>query len=219
MTTPTDLAVEYVAADTLLTHPDNPRRGNVDTIGESLAENGQYKPLVVQRGSNHVLAGNHTLLALRAQGVDRVAVVYLDVDDTRARKILLADNRTSDRSRYDDQALLDALAALEGDLLGTGYTVDDQDDLTYLLQGVAEVALPGTDAHFNETDDELAARADQYANRTTLAARGVAEVVLIVQAEQKEELYAWLQELRERWGAELSNGEVVMEAVRRAVTA
>lgn len=219
MTTPTDLAVEYVAADTLLTHPDNPRRGNVETIAESLTENGQYKPLVVQRGTNHVLAGNHTLLALRAQGVDRVAVVYLDVDDTRARKILLADNRTSDRSRYDDEALLDALAALNGDLAGTGYTADDQDDLMYLLQGVAEVALPGTDAHYNETEEELAARAEQLANRSTLEARGVAEVVLIVPAAQKEELLGWFQELRGRWGEDMSNGEVVVQAVRKAVQA
>jgi hypothetical protein len=212
-------AVAEVSVSELVPHPQNPRRGSVDLIKESLEANGQYKPLVVQRSTGHVLAGNHTLTAAEALGWETISVVYVDVDDPAALKILLADNRTSDKARYDDDTLLEALAALEGDFTGTGYTIDDHDDLTYLLQGIAEVAVPITDAHYNESEEELAARTERFSGHESLASRGVAEMVLVVKGEQKEQMFAWFQDLRGRWGDELSNGDLVYEAVRRAVQA
>lgn len=210
-------AVAEVPVSGLVPHPANPRRGSVDLIKASLEANGQYKPLVVQRGTNHVLAGNHTLAAAEALEWETVAVVYVDVDDAQALKILLADNRTSDKSRYDDTALLEALEALNGDFVGTGWSMDDHEDLTYLLQGVAEVAVPVTDAHYNETPEQTAAREQQFSQREPFAARGIAEMVIIVKAEQKEELFTWFEELRNRWDPDLTNGDVVHEAIRRAV--
>lgn len=212
-------AVAEVPVSSLVPHPANPRRGSVDLIKQSLEANGQYKPLVVQRGTNHVLAGNHTLAAAEGLEWDTISVVFVDVDDEQALKILLADNRTSDKSRYDDAALLEALEALNGAYEGTGWTLDDQEDLTYLLQGIAEVAVPQTDAHFNETEEELAARTERFSGHESLASRGVAEMVLVVKGEQKEQMFAWFQELRGRWGDELTNGDLAYEAVRRAVQA
>lgn len=210
-------AVAEVPVSELVPHPANPRRGSVDLIKQSLKANGQYKPLVVQRGTNHVLAGNHTLAAAEGLEWETISVVYVDVDDQAALKILLADNRTSDKSRYDDASLLEALEALNGEYEGTGWSLDDHEDLTYLLQGVAEVAAPVTDAHFNETDEEMTARQARLDNYSTMASRGVAEMVLIVKAEQKEELFTWFEELRQRWDPDLTNGDVVHEAIRRAV--
>lgn len=210
-------AVAEVPVSELVPHPANPRRGSVELIKQSLAANGQYKPLVVQRGTNHVLAGNHTLAAAEGLEWETISVVYVDVDDQQALKILLADNRTSDKSRYDDAALLEALEALNGEYEGTGWTLDDAEDLTYLLQGVAEVAVPETDAHYNETDEEMAQRRERLDNYSTMDARGVAEMILIVKKEQKEELFGWFEELRQRWDPDLTNGDVVHEAIRRAV--
>ena len=59
-------------------------------------------------------------------------VFWVDVDDKEARKILLADNRTSDLASYDDHALLDILRGIaieDGNLIGTGFDTDDLDDL------------------------------------------------------------------------------------------
>lgn len=212
-------AVAEVPVSELVPHPANPRRGSVDLIKQSLKANGQYKPLVVQRGTNHVLAGNHTLAAAEGLEWETISVVYVDVDDEQALKILLADNRTSDKSRYDDSALLEALEALNGDFAGTGWTIDDQEDLSYLLQGIAEVSVPDTDAHYNETEEQMGERQARLDNYSTMASRGVAEMVLIVKGEQKEEMFAWFEELRGRWGSELTNGDVAYEAVRRAVQA
>lgn len=105
----------------------------MDAIKASVEENGQYKPLVVQKSTMRVLAGNHTLEALKASGATSVPVYLIDVDDERAKRIVLADNRTSDVAAYDDALLAELLKDLQqtkGGLAGTGY---DEDALAQLL--------------------------------------------------------------------------------------
>jgi ParB-like chromosome segregation protein Spo0J len=124
---------EYPTGD-LVEHPENPRRGDVDAIARSIDSNGFYGTIVVQESTGRVLAGNHRLRAARSAGLDVVPVVVIDVDDDRARRILLADNRTSDLGTYDDELLrnlLAELAATVDELQGTGYSPDD---LTALLE-------------------------------------------------------------------------------------
>ena len=52
-------AYELVAPRALRPHPRNPRRGDVDAIEESIAENGFYGCVVAQRSTGYILAGNH----------------------------------------------------------------------------------------------------------------------------------------------------------------
>jgi DNA modification methylase len=116
---------ETVPVDALSTFEGNPRRGDVDAIAASLRSNGQYKPIVVNRGSqtgraNEVLAGNHTLLAARGLDWPTIEVAFVDVDTAGARAIVAADNRTSDLGSYDQQALFELLDSLDT-LDGTGY--------------------------------------------------------------------------------------------------
>jgi hypothetical protein len=127
------LAPEVVATDSIRPHPDNPRNGDTDVIAESIGENALYRAILVQRSTGYILAGNHTYAAAIERGADRIPAVLVDVDDDRARKIMLADNRTADMGRYDEAQLLEVLAALEGDLVGTGYTGEDVDNITALL--------------------------------------------------------------------------------------
>lgn len=115
----------------------NPRKGNVDVIAGSLMVNGQYKPIVINRGThtgrhNEVLAGNHTVKAMRDlatqypddQRWSAVLVHYVDVDDDQAARIVAVDNRAADLAVYDDDTLAELLGDLS-DLTGTGYTDED----------------------------------------------------------------------------------------------
>jgi len=122
------LAIEYVPADAVQRHPDNPRQGDVGAIHTSITKNGVYRPLIVQRSTGYILAGNHTYEAMLYSDMDEVPVVYRDVDDETARRIMLADNRTADLGDYDNAVLADLLQSLP-DLDGTGYDGDDLDDL------------------------------------------------------------------------------------------
>lgn len=124
----------------------NPRRGDIDAIAESLTRNGQYRPIVVNKATSEILAGNHTYAAARRLGWAHVAVTFVDVDEDQAARIVLADNRTADLGHYDDDLLADLLRSLDGgDLTGTGY---DQDDLDALLATPApadiEIVEPDT---------------------------------------------------------------------------
>ncbi|MDN3029446.1 ParB/RepB/Spo0J family partition protein [Streptomyces sp. S.PB5] len=137
---PASLAELAVPVDELAPYHRNPRAGDLDSIAESLAVNGQYRPIVVNRGTqtgrpNEILAGNHTFKAAKQLGWDTIAVTWLDVDDDAAAKIVIVDNRTSDLAGYDTVLLADILTDLP-DLQGTGY---DQEQLDQLLD---ETALP-----------------------------------------------------------------------------
>jgi ParB-like chromosome segregation protein Spo0J len=130
-----DLAVERVPVAELRTYHRNPRIGDVDAIRRSLTVNGQYRPIVANRGTHtgrpsEVLAGNHTLMAARDAGWADIAVCWVDVDGDQAARIVAADNRTADLGAYDEEILAALLGELP-DLEGTGYT---DDDLAKLLE-------------------------------------------------------------------------------------
>ena len=128
--------VQHVPIDRVRAHPANPREGDVGAIWESIQENGFFGALVVQESSGCILAGNHRWMAAKEAGMQEVPVIYVDVDDERAMRILLADNRTNDVATYDGETLADLLEHLESTddgLAGTGYDGDALDELLHDL--------------------------------------------------------------------------------------
>lgn len=121
-----------IPIDAIRRHPKNPRRGDVAEIGKSIAKNGFYGAIVVQKSTNYIIRGNHTWLAAQRKGLKEVPVLVADVDDATALRILAADNRTGDLATYDDQELLHLLQEIDqdyGGLEGTGYAEVDLDGL------------------------------------------------------------------------------------------
>ncbi|MDF5756634.1 ParB N-terminal domain-containing protein [Spongiactinospora sp. TRM90649] len=127
-----------VAVAELEPHPNNPHRGDVEVIGESIDENGFFGAVLVQRSRMRIIAGEHRWRGAMARGLAEVPCVLIDVDDERARRILLADNRTAALGYEDPEALAALLASLD-DLAGTGYSDGDLADVTRL------VAVPDLD--------------------------------------------------------------------------
>jgi len=122
--------------DSVQPHPRNVRQGDVGAIANSLEVNGQYRPIVVHKTSNNILAGNHTYKAAVSLGWTQIAITYVDCTDDQALKILLADNKANDLASYDDNGLADLLKDLVGGpgLDGTLYELSDLDDLIALLE-------------------------------------------------------------------------------------
>jgi len=138
-----DLAVEI---DSVRPFPGNARDGDIGQLTVSLAENGQYRPIVVniregtQYGDMAILAGNHTWQAARVLGWDRIAATFVNVDDMHAKRINVVDNRSNDLATYDDQALADILTGIIAEvgpigLDGTGFDTDDLDDIIRMIDG------------------------------------------------------------------------------------
>lgn len=118
-----------VRLDTLEHWPGNARRGDTEAVAASLEAHGQYRPLLVQKSTRRVIAGNHTMRALGELGRSDALVDFIDVDDEQGGRINLVDNRTQDLASYDNTALAEQLAGLGGDFDGTGYDQADYDAL------------------------------------------------------------------------------------------
>ncbi|WP_345486004.1 ParB N-terminal domain-containing protein, partial [Planotetraspora phitsanulokensis] len=113
-------------------HPENPHRGDVDVIAESIDANGFYGTVLVQKSRMRIIAGEHRWRGAQAKGLPAVPAVVVDVDDETAKRIMLADNRTAEFGEYDEAVLSDLLRGLP-DLDGTGWS---DDDLSELLDGL-----------------------------------------------------------------------------------
>jgi len=132
-------------------HYENPRNGDIDAIAESILKNGLYRPVYAQRSTGMILAGNHTYAAAMSLGATQLPVVWLDVDDSQAKRILLADNKIADLGGYDQALLLNLLQQVseEADaLLGTGYTERDMEQIAALLDHMADEQLDAAEALF-----------------------------------------------------------------------
>lgn len=124
---------ELVDVDLLVEHPDNPNRGDVELIQESIQVNGFYGACLVQRSTNYILAGNHRWKAAKAEGLRKVPVLWTDADEVEALRLLLVDNESARASGYDAEVLDTVLARLgelsDGDLAGSGFRLEQLEDL------------------------------------------------------------------------------------------
>lgn len=186
------------------THPRNVRQGDVGAICESLEKNGQYRPIVVQTSTGHILAGNHTFLAAKSLGWKEIAATFIDCDDESALRILLVDNRANDLAMYDDRALAEVLKELQASdfgLDGSLFTGDDLDDLLYRLEGTVGMA----DTEKGLGDEDVA----EHDTRTLLLPYEIKDYI---------DLTKKLSELRKELDCE-TNSEAVKQLINVAYEA
>ena len=132
------LKIEHEPIDNVTPHPENANNGDVQKLDESIDLTGFYAPIIVQSSTGYILAGNHRWEVMKARGEQTIPVVYVDVTDIEAKRIMVADNRIT-RLGEDDPAvlagLLEQIAGTDEGLLGTGF---DAGYLQNLLEGLDE---------------------------------------------------------------------------------
>ena len=128
-----NLGTETIHIDVLMQHPKNPNVGDLGAIRSSIRENGFYGTVIARKAGPvyEVLAGWHRTVAAAAEGLTEVPVTLVEADDVLAVRIMLADNETARRGRYDKDVLDELLGSLES-LDGTGFD-DDLDALADIL--------------------------------------------------------------------------------------
>lgn len=148
---------ELVEINKLKPYDKNPRKGNIKAIADSLTVNKQYRPIVVQKKTKKILAGNHTWQAAKALGWSKISVVFVDVNDEEAKRIVLADNRTTDLAGYDDKILAELLKSLDSPE-GTGYS---ETDMQVLLDKADEALSSLSEIGYDDdTYSEVMAQSD-----------------------------------------------------------
>lgn len=189
---------EDVSVEALQQHPRNPRKGSVAAISSSIDANGFYGAVVVQRGTNYILAGNHRFLAAKEAGWETVPVIWVEVDDEAATRILLADNRTADIAGYDDAALRDLLTeiAATGSMEGTGYLAEDLEEV---LAASAKAAAEAVD---ELTDKPELEKQDNWNPQAVISYN-----LIFDNEEQKDHWFDFMKFLRAKLGEEGTNAE------------
>lgn len=128
---------ELVDVGRLKQHPRNPNQGDLGAVMESVDTNGFWGAVIAQRSTGYVLAGNYRLMAARELKIDKLPTIWVDVDDERALRVLVADNRVG-RLGIDDKDILSdllmQLALTNTGLDGLGYDGDDLDDMLNEMQ-------------------------------------------------------------------------------------
>lgn len=135
-------------------HPENPNVGNVDAINESIEENGWYGAVLVQESTGFIVAGNHRWRKARDRGAEEIPVIWLDVDDATALKILLGDNKIAGLGVIDEEKLQSVMDQLP-DLRGTGFGLE-------AIQTAEEEADAAADAEPEEPEEEAPVPDDVY---------------------------------------------------------
>ena len=88
--------------------PNNARKHspqNILAIKQSLQENPQYRPFVVQKGTNKICVGNGMYIAMKELGIKEGWVEYRDLDDKQFARLSVTDNRTAELAEWDTERL------------------------------------------------------------------------------------------------------------------
>ncbi len=129
-----------VPVDLIEPDPANPNEGDVGAIVEAIDELGFYGAVYLRpiEGDRYMLiAGEHRWRAVIARnGTSIPALINTEVDHRNALRMLVGDNRIARLGRDDPRKLVPVLADLSGDdtgLTGTGFDLDDLDDLVHQM--------------------------------------------------------------------------------------
>lgn len=165
----------------------NPRKGDVESIKKSYERFGQRKPIVADRATGEIIAGNHQYLAAKELGWSEMAVVFVDDDRETAIAYGVADNRIGQLGEWDVEELVFALEEIGLDAIDSvGFSEADVEDFRALLDehqmsapaiAMMDGGLRDADGGTSQVDSETKVKKDatyaefleRYANRAVRA--------------------------------------------------
>ena len=157
--------IQWVPLESVQLNPENPRLNDpaVEPVMQSIARFGFRVPIVVNRRTGLIEAGNTRWKAAKRMGLTEVPVIYADDDEVTALAFALADNRTAEIATWDEPSLADLLKRLEaeGELSASGFS---DDDLGSLLARLDAEEKRGREETFDA--DQAMAEAEQQKGPT-----------------------------------------------------
>jgi len=110
-----DLTIEHVEVASLHAHPQNPRAHpakQIKRIAQSIRTFGFRMPVIIDADSR-LICGHARVQACKQIGIERVpAVRVTDLDDAKLRALMIADNRLTEASEWDERLLGENLKIL-----------------------------------------------------------------------------------------------------------
>jgi DNA modification methylase len=144
-----NLRIQYASLASLKPDPANPRlhgKKQVEQIAASIQTFGFNVPILVD-SSGCVIAGHGRLAAAKLLKLDRVPIIRIEhLSDAQMRAFMIADNRLTENSVWDDHLLAEQLKALA--VLELDFSIDvtgfEMGEIDVMIEGLAP-ASPGKD--------------------------------------------------------------------------
>ena len=170
------LTIQYKKIDELIPYARNSRThsdAQVAQIAASIKEFGWTNPVLMD-GDNGIIAGHGRVLAARVLGQTEIPTIELShMTDIQKRAYIIADNKLSLISNWDEELLMLEIKDLEdaGYNLGhTGFSMEELDALNPFIKD------------------------EEYTNKTTDEARNL----LMIECKEENELAKLFAEMEER---------------------
>jgi ParB-like chromosome segregation protein Spo0J len=203
----------------------NPRKGDVESIKKSYERFGQRKPIVADRATGEIIAGNHQYLAAQELGWTEMAVVFVDDDKETAVAYSVADNRIGQLGEWNVEELVLAFDEIGLDSIDSvGFSEADVEDFRALLDehqmsapaiAIMDGGLRDADGGTSQVDSETKVKKDatyaefleRYANRAVRA------IILYYPNDEYGKMVEDLKMLAEKIGTK-DNAETVQALIQ-----
>lgn len=108
------MKVKSVKLSEIFPYYDNPRDNTnaVEPTKESIKRFGFVKPILVDK-AGVIIVGHTRYVASYQLGMEFVPVVYSDMDDEKAKKYRILDNKLAEKSYFDEDQLLEELRKMK----------------------------------------------------------------------------------------------------------
>lgn len=145
---PRELRDLLVQISELKEDPDNARAHpaeNRAAVAASLQNFGQQVPVVVNKKTWTVIAGNNVLTTARELGWTHLAAVAVDEESGLSTAYAISDNRIGELGRWDVAALAEAFRKIDGDpAMLVGW---DQGYINTLMGNLEEIEVTGIESN------------------------------------------------------------------------
>lgn len=119
-----NLTIEYVPIGSVKLDKTNPRIHDLDDVVQSMKAFGIRWPIIVLRSNKTIVAGHGRYKAMKKRGQKKIPVIWWDASEIEAKAFAIRDNKSTERSEWDFEALknrFESLGALGVDLSLTGF--------------------------------------------------------------------------------------------------
>lgn len=165
------LKLEYLPVKSLKAWGKNPRKNDIaaEKLTGLIEAHGFINPVICTR-DNVIRAGHTRVKAANKAGLKEVPVIYVDMDEDQAAAFAIADNKSSQWSEWDFEALKDVFQDLElneYDLDLTGFSFDEINQLSW-EGGNSKPDEDSDDTWYIETRDPLNIIKGNYSSNNEL---------------------------------------------------
>lgn len=178
---------------------NNPRDNTaaIKPTAESIKRYGFQKPIIVDK-DGIIIAGHTRFHAAIQLNMEKVPVIYSDMDEEKAKMYRIADNKLAEKSEYDSDELLDELKKLQTPTDMQPFFFEDLE--TVLNFDMEQMFTPESNNFdpnegFDIDDDDTFDEAESYSDEETSNEEGTAPASTQQQSKPeppKEDPYATL---------------------------